>query len=409
MKFGVNDKNRKPHLIMKKIIFLLLALSYLTVSNTTAQVCPQTDFPSYYYCSEILEFVAEYPECSKLPSSLRLPYDGGDLTNYPALLELDSIDGNIICNECEITSFAGLANLTYVSGGVHIDEPHSDLVNLQGLNNLYYIGGILSLSECSDLISTIGLGDLTYLGGLSITESNVLVDLIGFENIESLIHGLAIDEAISLEDLQGFESLNYIGGNLVIRDNDSMSSLEGLNSLKTIVGDLKIDDNPILLELNALSNLNSLNGSIYCQGNNALQSLEGLAAITGLNGLIKIRYNESLESLSGLENIDANSILDLTLSNCVSLNYCSLDNFCQYLTENIGPSSINTNNIGCNSEIEVTNICQDISVNLIETVFPEPKLIRMINVFGQDQQLHRNGMLLFYVYDNGEVEKRMIH
>ena len=394
---------------MKNKLYLFLTLIYLTVSNLMAQVCPQTDFPSYYYCSDILEFVAEYPECSKLPSSLRLPYDGGDLTNYPALLELDSIDGNIICNECEITSFEGLANLTYVSGGVHIDEPHSDMVNLQGLNNLYYIGGILSLSECSDLISTIGLGDLTYLGGLSITECNVLVDLIGFENIESLIGSLAIDEAISLQNLQGFESLNYIGGNLVIRDNDSMSSLEGLNSLKTIVGDLKIDDNPVLLELNALSNLNSLNGSIYCQNNIALESLEGLAAITGLNGLIKIRYNESLESLSGLENIDANSILDLTLSNCLSLNYCSLDNFCQYLTENIGPSNINSNSSGCNSEIEITSLCEDVSLNSIENLSPESKLIKMIDIFGQDQQVHRNGILLFYVYDNGTVEKRLIY
>tara|TARA_B100000780_G_C20979273_1_gene391224 strand:- start:304 stop:870 length:567 start_codon:yes stop_codon:yes gene_type:complete len=188
-----------------------------------------------------------------------------------------------------------------------------------------------------------------------------------------------------------------------------MSSLEGLNNLKTILGDLKIDDNPVLLELNSLSNLNSLNGSIYCENNNALESLEGLTAITGLNGLIKIRYNESLESLSGLQNIQASSILDLTLSNCASLNYCSLDNFCQYLTENIGPSNINSNSSGCNSKIEITSLCEDVSLNSIEAVSPESKLIKMIDIFGQDQQVHRNGILLFYVYDNGTVEKRVIH
>ena len=162
--------------------------------------------------------------------NLKMRFDLQDLFNYYIFIqdngELKNI--NILGNNIRKNTINGL--------GIWSENRTVSLhPNVNGLNNLYYIGGILSLSECSDLISTIGLGDLTYLGGLSITECNVLVDLIGFENIESLIGSLAIDEAISLQNLQGFESLNYIGGNLVIRDNDSMSSLEGLNSLTPTV------------------------------------------------------------------------------------------------------------------------------------------------------------------------------
>ena len=38
-----------------------------------------------------------------------------------------------------------------------------------------------------------------------------------------------------------------------------------------------------------------------------------------------------------------------------------------------------------------------------------PTLIKMIDVLGREQQEHNKGSLLFYIYDNGMVEKRVIH
>jgi hypothetical protein len=33
----------------------------------------------------------------------------------------------------------------------------------------------------------------------------------------------------------------------------------------------------------------------------------------------------------------------------------------------------------------------------------------MIDVLGRIQKVHKKGMLLFYVYDNGTVEKKIFH
>ena len=160
-----------------------LFLTYFLIFSSIifAQVCPNTDYPIYYNCSDIEQFVTDYPNCSRLPSTLKLPYDGGDLTNYPALLQLDSISGNLICSECEITSFAGLSNLTYVGGAVHINEPHDVIENLEGLNNLTHIGGSLRFTECFTITSTIGLGTLRYLGGFSMSECSNLIEFFGLE------------------------------------------------------------------------------------------------------------------------------------------------------------------------------------------------------------------------------------
>jgi hypothetical protein len=104
---------------MKKVLLLLLCLPMIGFG----QNCPTIGIPSYYNCSDIAQFVVDYPNCTNLPSTLRLPFDGGDLTNYPGLTQLDSISGSVVCNECEITSFAGLSALKYVGGNVYIDEP----------------------------------------------------------------------------------------------------------------------------------------------------------------------------------------------------------------------------------------------------------------------------------------------
>ena len=38
-----------------------------------------------------------------------------------------------------------------------------------------------------------------------------------------------------------------------------------------------------------------------------------------------------------------------------------------------------------------------------------PTLIKIIDVLGKEQQEHKKGSILFYIYDNGVVEKKIIH
>ena len=375
-----------------------------------AQVCPNTDYPDYYNCSDVEEFVNDYPNCTRLPSSLRLPYDGGDLTNYPALLQLDSIGGHLVCSECEISSFTGLSNLTYVGGSVEIDEPHDVIENLEGLNNLTHIGGSLWFSECHTITSTIGLGTLTYLGGFSISECSNLIELIGFENIQLIPGSFSISESSDLINLTGFESLNFIGGDLTISENDSLTYLEGLNALKTINGNLEIEENLTLLDLDALTNLSSIVGEIDISDNQELQNLEGLSSVLSINGPIKIRNNESLLSLSGLDNIEPTSITELTILNSSILSGCSVNSICQYITNSLGPYNIDSNAEGCNSGIQITESC--LGLNVYENSYltnQDSKLLKMVDVLGREYKEHKRGMLLFYIYDNGKIEKKLIN
>ena len=298
---------------MKKGLLLLLCLPMIGFG----QNCPTIGIPSYYNCSDIAQFVVDYPNCTNLPSTLRLPFDGGDLTNYPGLTQLDSISGSVVCNECEITSFAGLSALKYVGGNVYIDEPHDIITDLYGLTNLSHIGGSLTLLECGDLISTNGIANLNSVNEVRIVECDNIVNIVGFDDIDSLIGGLYIEET-SLTNLNGFNNLKFIGN-------------------------LEISENPML------------------------NNLIGLSSVLTVDGYIEIVENISLQSLFGLDSIIPNQISNLILTDNDSLSYCNLDNICEYIDQGYGPSTIYANKTNCNSILDVQNQClslpQYISVN----------------------------------------------
>ena len=48
------------------------------------------------------------------------------------------------------------------------------------------------------------------------------------------------------------------------------------------------------------------------------------------------------------------------------------------------------------------------NVSIDEIRANEPRLVKMIDVLGIEQNVHLKGMVLFYIYDNGKVEKRLI-
>jgi hypothetical protein len=49
------------------------------------------------------------------------------------------------------------------------------------------------------------------------------------------------------------------------------------------------------------------------------------------------------------------------------------------------------------------------SIGIKELTDDAPTLIKMIDVLGREKQEHKKGSLLFYIYDNGKIEKKVIH
>ena len=53
------------------------------------------------------------------------------------------------------------------------------------------------------------------------------------------------------------------------------------------------------------------------------------------------------------------------------------------------------------------SICEsedNVSISAIKS--QEPSLVKMIDVLGREQKEHEKGVLLFYIYDNGVIEKQ---
>lgn len=342
--------------------YILLVLLFSCIKSYS-QGCPTTDIPDYYFLYEIEEFVNEYPDCSRLPSTLIM--HNGDLTNVAGLSQIDSISGSLVCNECEIDSYIGLENLKYIGQNFVLDEPHSvpHFEHLQGLNNLEYIGGYFNISEGDGLISTSGLDNLQYVGGINIYESEELIEIVGFEEISEIPGSIILSENYALPNLSGFSNFSTVGGDINIDEMDGLNSLEGLENIETIGGSLVIQSNPILENIDAFSSVISIEENIILRNNDNLNNIVGLSSVNEFNGEISVYNCDDLASLSGIENIDEQYISNLTIRNNENLSNCSLENICSYLTNNIGPATIELNTEGCNTENEITDDCALVDIN----------------------------------------------
>ena len=58
-----------------------------------------------------------------------------------------------------------------------------------------------------------------------------------------------------------------------------------------------------------------------------------------------------------------------------------------------------------NLDLNVEEICKLDDLNLVEINLPKRKLIKIIDILGKEYITPPNGKILFYLYDNGEVEK----
>lgn len=342
--------------------FLLTILPCFICFSLFGQGCPTTDIPNYYFLYEIEGFVNEFPDCSRLPSTLIM--HNGDLACVPGLSQIDSISGSLICDECNIISYHGLENLRYIGQNFTLNEPHSvpHFPNLQGLNNLEYIGGYFNIEEGDGLMSTSGLDNLKHVGSIRIKESP-LFEIVGFEDISEINGNIDLSENHNLATLEGFSSFSFVGGYVNIDEMDALISLDGLDNVETIGGNLVIQSNPILENVDALSSVISIEENLILWYNDNLNSIAGLSSVDEINGEVSVFHCDNLSSLSGLENIDEQSITDLKLLNNENLNSCSLGNICSYLTNNIGPATIELNAEGCNTENEITDACAPVGIN----------------------------------------------
>lgn len=297
---------------------------------------------------EIDEFATFYPNCTEFDGSITLT--GGGIMNLYGLSNLTSIGGSLnLLYTSTLTNLTGLSNLTTVGGNVMINENYV-LSNLGGLNELMTIGGDLIIDLNGNLTSMTALNKLTSIGGAVYILSNGKLNNIGLNSLSSVGQSFFLEENPMLESISGLSSLTYIGGSLSIRFNELLANLDGLEQLGEI------------------------DGSFVLQANESLSNISGLQGVESILGELYIKSNYALTSLDGLDNINPESIFDLTIYSNTSLSTCEVLSICLYLANPNGTITITNNGSGCDSQSEVEQACEWVSVE-------EPELSEQLSIY----------------------------
>jgi len=236
-----------------------------------------------------------------------------------------------------------------------IDSFQSDYPNC---NHLYGY----SLIRGSDITNLSGLEGIISTMHLNITYCDLLQNIEGLNNVNTISGFLHLWYNDTLNTLSGLENVDSIAGSLLISYNPELPTFTGLQNLKKVGGDLFVDANFSLLSLEGLNNLTSVGGQVFMGYNYSLADLTALISLGSIGGDLTISYNNVLTSLAGLDNIDANSILNLRIHNNSSLSNCEVESVCNYLASPGGYLYIANNALGCNSQEEVEQTCETIGI-----------------------------------------------
>jgi hypothetical protein len=243
-------------------------------------------------------------------------------------------------------------NCTEIQGNVSISG--NGIANLSGLSVLRQILGNLSIYSNDSLINLSGLNGLTRIGGdLTLSVNPHLANLSGLNGLKSIAGSMVLNYT-SLTDLSGLDSLAHVGGDLQFTINPELSSLTGLEKLSAIAG------------------------SIFIYGNSGLQSVAGLLSLKSINGPLVIQQNSLLSGLSGFDSVNPGTITNLAILNNSNLSTCAIASICDYLSSPNGTVSISNNGAGCNSQTEIEDACELLSLAENDqparsmSVFPNP-------------------------------------
>jgi len=302
--------------------------------------------------------------------------------NYPGCTE---IEGNIEIKGADIINLQGLNSITNIAGNFSLYS-NEILTELTGLENLESIGGNLELGISPSLDvylynpylnSLEGLKNLSSIGGnLSLTFNLSLTDLSGLEGLTSILGNLSMFHNPLLTNISALSNMTALGGDLRLIHHPALTSLTGMEWLTSTFGDVYIAGNDALTNLSGLDNLTSVGGKLSIEGNSDINSLSALQNLTSIGGYFVIKNLDSLTNLTGLDNIDSIGGR-LLIYNNETLSFCEVQSICNYLASPNANSTIHDNAPGCNSRQEVLDSCDFSSITdygLIQaiTVHPNP-------------------------------------
>jgi hypothetical protein len=299
---------------MKKIFFLVYILAIIRVAAFSQSCLPEGI--TFYTQADIDSFQVNYPGCTVIEGDVNIGDfgGGGDISDLTGLIVLETVGGSLTIRE------------------------NDSLFSLRGLENINTVGNSLGIVSCPGLTNLDGLEGITEVYYLGVYSNANLFNLTGLENLVTIGYGMYIYNNSSLINLSGLEGLTSVGAGLSITSNNALVSLDGLDNLATIGNGMSIEYNIALVSIAALHNLVSIHTDDH-------------------PGNLSIKANIALTSLTGLDNIEPESIVDLSIGWNTVLSTCDVYSICQYLAAPNGYVAIRYNAPGCNNQQEVEAAC----------------------------------------------------
>ena len=93
--------------------------------------------------------------------------------------------------------------------------------------------------------------------------------------------------------------------------------------------------------------------------------------------------------------------------NGACINDADADGVCDEIDNCIDISNIDQVDSDNDGEGDECDYDDNIGIEQVEDAAPQ--LIKMIDILGREQKEHKLGTILFYIYDNGKIEKKIIH
>lgn len=289
--------------------------------------------------TQIDSFQYYYPDCVYLEGDLSI--NGPDIKNLDSLHIILAINGDLsIFGNDSLTNLKGLSNI----------DPET-ITNLYILNN-----PMLSSCEIQNICDFLFVVPTWYVD-ISNNESGCnSVEEVEDACVSCMAGGVTFNTQAQIDSFNIlYPDCEIIQGDVFISGGD-ISDLVGLNHLKAIMGNLSIKDNDQLKDLWGLDNLHHIGGALRISDNDSLSNLV-LYDLNSIDGLLSIEMNDKLETLAFLGNIQPGTITGLTIANNPNLSTCHVQSICSYLAAPIGVVKIHDNDINCNSQEEILQVC----------------------------------------------------
>jgi hypothetical protein len=353
-----------------KHLFLLPAFLLLSHTFAFSQSCLPQGI-TFTTQAQIDNFQANYPGCTEIKGDVII---NGSIFNLNGLNVLKNIEGDLHFGPTGLIYMGGIESLKSIEGNLII-QYNDNLISLNGLDSLQIIGGGIAFEW------NLALQDISALKGLLSVYSIYfyilpeLTDISCFQNIDS-VYSIFIEACPALGSLEGLNALQNIPGFLSIGSCDALQNLNGLNGIQQIGGFFQINNNLNLMSLEGLNSIEKVFGDLSFADNENLINLSALSSLDSIGGRLGIYRNINLTTLSGLENIAANTITELHITQNFALPECNVKSVCDYLALPNGIVYIEYNAPGCNSPEEVQAACltslEEKYINNDITISPNP-------------------------------------